>query len=102
LNPSLSHQTVAHRRRNLLRHSVVSDAAARDIVSAQDRANAAIQAERDEGSHSNNQHAAANDNTIINRMALGGRPFPLSMIVGQNNIKQALLLAAVNYRMGMF
>lgn len=28
------------------------------------------------------------------------RPFPLSMIVGQDNIKQALLLSAVNNRMG--
>ncbi|KAL3908257.1 MAG: hypothetical protein SGILL_008550 [Bacillariaceae sp.] len=33
-------------------------------------------------------------------MDLGGRPFPLSMIVGQDNIKQALLLASVNNRMG--
>ena len=33
-------------------------------------------------------------------MDLGGRPFPLSMIVGQDNIKQALLLSAVNLRMG--
>ena len=31
---------------------------------------------------------------------LGGRPFPLSMIVGQDAIKQALLLASVNHRMG--
>jgi magnesium chelatase subunit D len=30
----------------------------------------------------------------------GGRPFPLSMIVGQDAIKQALLLSAVNARMG--
>lgn len=30
----------------------------------------------------------------------GGRPFPLSMIVGQESIKRALLLSAVNYRMG--
>jgi magnesium chelatase subunit D len=34
------------------------------------------------------------------QMDLGGRPFPLSMIVGQDNIKQSLLLAAVNNRMG--
>ena len=34
------------------------------------------------------------------QMSLGGRPFPLSMIVGQDNIKQALLLSAVNGRMG--
>jgi magnesium chelatase subunit D len=33
-------------------------------------------------------------------MSLGGRPFPLSMIKGQENIKQALLLASVNNRMG--
>ncbi len=33
-------------------------------------------------------------------MELGGRPFPLSMIVGQDNIKQALLLASINNRMG--
>eukprot|EP00979_Chaetoceros_neogracilis_P004835 scaffold840_cov257-Chaetoceros_neogracile.AAC.10 len=31
---------------------------------------------------------------------LGGRPFPLSMIVGQDNIKQSLLLSAINGRMG--
>jgi len=37
------------------------------------------------------------DNKLMN---LGGRPFPLSMIVGQENIKQALLLASVNRRMG--
>lgn len=33
-------------------------------------------------------------------MDVGGRPFPLSMIVGQDSIKQALLLASVNQRMG--
>jgi magnesium chelatase subunit D len=33
-------------------------------------------------------------------MDLGGRPFPLSMIVGQDSIKQALLLASINLRMG--
>jgi magnesium chelatase subunit D len=33
-------------------------------------------------------------------MDLGGRPFPLSMIEGQDNIKQALLLSAINARMG--
>lgn len=31
---------------------------------------------------------------------LGGRPFPLSMVVGQDAIKQALLLSATNLRMG--
>ncbi|KAL3799429.1 hypothetical protein HJC23_013884 [Cyclotella cryptica] len=34
------------------------------------------------------------------QMMSGGRPFPLSMIVGQEAIKQALLLSAVNHRMG--
>lgn len=34
------------------------------------------------------------------QMNVGGRPFPLSMIVGQDNIKQALLLSAINGRMG--
>eukprot|EP00816_Leptocylindrus_hargravesii_P008126 CAMPEP_0196802936 /NCGR_PEP_ID=MMETSP1362-20130617/2435_1 /TAXON_ID=163516 /ORGANISM="Leptocylindrus danicus, Strain CCMP1856" /LENGTH=799 /DNA_ID=CAMNT_0042174355 /DNA_START=95 /DNA_END=2494 /DNA_ORIENTATION=- len=33
-------------------------------------------------------------------MEAGGRPFPLSMVVGQDSIKQALLLSAVNNRMG--
>lgn len=44
-----------------------------------------------------NQPIGIKDNKI---MDLGGRPFPLSMIEGQENIKQALLLAAVNHRMG--
>ena len=36
----------------------------------------------------------------VKKMGLGGRPFPLSMIVGQDSIKQALLLASINNRMG--
>lgn len=32
-------------------------------------------------------------------MESGGRPFPLSMVVGQDAIKQALLLSAVNIRL---
>jgi magnesium chelatase subunit D len=36
----------------------------------------------------------------LSKMDLGGRPFPLSMIVGQDAIKQALLLASINHRMG--
>lgn len=36
----------------------------------------------------------------IKMMDLGGRPFPLSMVIGQDAIKQALLLSAINNRMG--
>jgi magnesium chelatase subunit D len=36
----------------------------------------------------------------IEMMDLGGRPFPLSMIIGQDAIKQALLLSSINNRMG--
>lgn len=35
-----------------------------------------------------------------NTMDTGGRPFPLSMVVGQEAIKESLLLAAVNTKMG--
>ena len=44
-----------------------------------------------------------NDDVMVKNtelMNLGGRPFPLSMIVGQDSIKQALLLASINLRMG--
>lgn len=63
-------------------------------VSAEQRARAAMEAEAAlEGtkktSHDSNE-----------KFDLGGRPFPLSMIVGQDAIKQALLLSAVNPRMG--
>jgi len=48
------------------------------------------------------QQAAA-PNAIIggkdNMMDAGGRPFPLSMVVGQDSIKQSLLFASVNPRM---
>jgi magnesium chelatase subunit D len=48
------------------------------------------------------EQAESKDTMIreMKTMDLGGRPFPLSMVVGQDNIKQALLLSAVNHRMG--
>jgi len=65
-------------------------------VSAEDRAMAAMEAE--EGN--NNGSAEAIDLKEIESLMLGGRPFPLSMVVGQDAIKQSLLLASVNNRMG--
>lgn len=65
-------------------------------MAAEERARAVLEAERALEAKS------AADATIkeIKGMSLGGRPFPLSMIVGQDNIKQALLLSAINLRMG--
>jgi|Transcript_5011 magnesium chelatase subunit D len=64
------------------------------VSEAEERARAAMAAEE----------AAKNVGPAIGKqadqMVSGGRPFPLSMIVGQDNIKQALLLSAVNNRMG--
>jgi magnesium chelatase subunit D len=62
-------------------------------MSAAERAKLAMEAEE----ALSNPIQEAND---IANLDLGGRPFPLSMIVGQDNIKQALLLASVNNRMG--
>lgn len=62
-------------------------------VSAEDRAKAVMEAEE----------AEKISPIVIKQsdpMDLGGRPFPLSMVVGQDDIKQALLLASVNNRMG--
>lgn len=71
--------------------SAVADGAA---DTAEARARAAMEAEENISA----DRRATSD--ILKVFDLGGRPFPLSMIVGQDNIKQALLLAAVNYRMG--
>lgn len=70
--------------------NVVSD----ESTAAAERAKAAMEAE--EMSDKSSQ-PGIKDNKL---MDVGGRPFPLSMVVGQDNIKQALLLASVNYRMG--
>lgn len=61
---------------------------------AEERARLAMEAE---AAMSGTQSIGIKDNKL---MDLGGRPFPLSMIEGQDNIKQALLLASVNNRMG--
>lgn len=62
---------------------------------AAERARLAMEAE-DALEKASHVKAHANDES----MDLGGRPFPLSMIIGQDNIKQALLLASINNRMG--
>ena len=62
--------------------------------SAEERVKAAMEAEA-----AMNGEAVA-DTSNFENFDLGGRPFPLSMIVGQDNIKQSLLLASVNNRMG--
>lgn len=61
---------------------------------AEDRAKMAMEAEEAMGGTG---AIGIKDNKIPD---LGGRPFPLSMIEGQDNIKQALLLASINHRMG--
>ena len=61
---------------------------------AEERVKAAMAAEEAQTKKS------AADTSNFEDFDLGGRPFPLSMIVGQDNIKQSLLLASVNNRMG--
>eukprot|EP00578_Thalassiosira_sp_NH16_P011702 CAMPEP_0181126594 /NCGR_PEP_ID=MMETSP1071-20121207/27727_1 /TAXON_ID=35127 /ORGANISM="Thalassiosira sp., Strain NH16" /LENGTH=787 /DNA_ID=CAMNT_0023212235 /DNA_START=169 /DNA_END=2532 /DNA_ORIENTATION=- len=62
---------------------------------AEDRAKAAMEAEEAADNKGNVQVGKQAD-----QMMAGGRPFPLSMVVGQEPIKQALLLSAINNRMG--
>jgi len=61
---------------------------------AEQRAKAAIEAEE---SASKQQVQVGKQ---ADQMMSGGRPFPLSMVVGQEPIKQALLLSSINNRMG--
>jgi len=63
-------------------------------LSAEERVKAAMAAEEGMGEKS------AADKSNFEDFDLGGRPFPLSMIVGQDSIKQSLLLASINNRMG--
>jgi len=71
--------------------AVADDAAA----AARARAAAAMEAEEAESSNGGDD-----DMETVNALLQEGRPFPLSMIVGQDSIKQALLLASINNRMG--
>eukprot|EP00565_Helicotheca_tamesis_P007333 CAMPEP_0185723356 /NCGR_PEP_ID=MMETSP1171-20130828/218_1 /TAXON_ID=374046 /ORGANISM="Helicotheca tamensis, Strain CCMP826" /LENGTH=752 /DNA_ID=CAMNT_0028391047 /DNA_START=337 /DNA_END=2595 /DNA_ORIENTATION=+ len=63
-------------------------------TSAEERARAAMEAMDAE------EVSVGAKSTDATAMDLGGRPFPLSMVIGQEAIKQALLLSSVNYRMG--
>mmetsp|Transcript_17698 Transcript_17698/g.38239 ORF Transcript_17698/g.38239 Transcript_17698/m.38239 type:complete len:785 (-) Transcript_17698:653-3007(-) len=65
----------------------------KSTTTAEDRAKAAMEAE--EAEKKGVQVGAAPE-----QMMAGGRPFPLSMVVGQEPIKQALLLSSINNRMG--
>ena len=70
-------------------------AVADEKAAAEDRVRLIMEAEAAE--------ASSKDDMLVRdvkTMDLGGRPFPLSMIIGQDSIKQALLLSSINYRMG--
>jgi len=83
----ISSKRIHHSSSQPLFVSTESDADARA------RAAAALEAEM-EGSSSSVK------TVDLSQVAVGGRPFPLSMVVGQDSIKEALLLSAVNDRMG--
>ena len=86
---TLPRPSVLHRNVGSVLFSAVADEKAN---SAEERARAAMEAEE--------VVVGGGSVGIKEVMDLGGRPFPLSMIVGQDNIKQSLLLASVNQRMG--
>lgn len=66
-------------------------------VTADAEARAMAAMEADENNDKLNSQIGIKTTDIIDS---GGRPFPLSMVVGQDSIKQALLLSSVNNRMG--
>jgi magnesium chelatase subunit D len=80
----------------LLKASVAETAKADAAAEAEERARAVMEAEAAFEKKSSSGVGLKNEKM----MDVGGRPFPLSMIVGQDAIKQALLLASVNHRMG--
>ena len=63
---------------------------------AEERARAVV----DDEESSSRKNVGSLGKKQADQMMSGGRPFPLSMVVGQEAIKQALLLSAVNGRMG--
>ena len=90
--------TVSPITRSAVRQNVAFMSAVADeekAKAAEERARMAMEAEN--LANASTESIGIKDNKL---MDLGGRPFPLSMIVGQDNIKQALLLASINSRMG--
>jgi len=83
--------------RNRLASAVTDAKDASAAEEAAERAKAAMEAEAAMDASPNDDDNV--DIKSFEQMDLGGRPFPLSMIVGQDSIKQALLLSAVNNRM---
>jgi len=65
-----------------------------EAATAEDRAKAAMEAEAEL------DISLPITGKQADQMMSGGRPFPLSMVVGQDAIKQALLLSSINNRMG--
>jgi magnesium chelatase subunit D len=84
---------VADEKETAATAAAATAAAAAASAAAAERARLAMEADL-------NGSAATPHILKFSEMNLGGRPFPLSMIVGQDAIKQALLLSAVNHRMG--
>ena len=79
-----------------LSRSVTTDPLLSGEMSIEDRAAAAAALE--EAANAPTRPVAGDDDAFA--LAGGGRTFPLSMIVGQDSIKTALLLSAVNRDMG--
>ena len=91
-------QQQQQRHRQHRRLDVVLNVATTPSSVAEERARAAIEAEESGGMLNGKKQQMGKKQS--DQMMAGGRPFPLSMVVGQDAIKQALLLSAVNNRMG--